>query len=295
MSLRHAIPVLVATLACGCALERGDSDFPAQTFEDVGVTRDAGSNRDVGLGTGSGAGTMTGTWLQIHEASTCVVVDEQITWAWYLVDVEQEGRVLIESRRQCEVTLSPVFGQEPTVPEATATSVDFFDVDNGLVSNLTEGGAYTSATEVGLWGVQLENVLSDPVPTEADDPAVVDADDDGNPGVTFGSVGSECERYVAQRSVVRYFGHFTTPNQIDGDSVTVTDTHVLGSSEPLCGIDPRITSNDQHSRFRMVRVDGLGESVNLDEDDDGTITCTEAEPWFDRLIERREPSPENCN
>lgn len=282
-------------IAPACTVERGDSPFEAQTFADVGVSSDVAPGGDVALGTGSGAGTISGTWLQIHEASTCVVVDEQLTWAWYLVDIEQQGRVLVESRRQCDFDLSPVFGLEPTVPEATRKSVRFIDVDNGLVSSVSEGGSYTSSTEVGLWGLELDSPLSDPVPTEPDAPAVVDADDDGNPGITFGTVGSDCQRYVTQRSVVRYFGTFVAPNQIDGDSITVTDSHVIGSSEPLCGIDPRITSNDQHSRFRMVRVDGLGEAIDLDDDGDGTVSCAEAEPWFDRLIERREASPDNCN
>ena len=90
-------------------------------------------------------------------------------------------------------------------------------------------------------------------------------------------------------------GTFTAPNQIDGDSVTVTDSNVLGSSEPLCGVDPRITANDRHSRFRMVRVDGAGESIDLDVDGDGVVTCAEVSDSAAELLERRESSPENCD
>lgn len=285
---------LLALASASCTLDRGEPGFDAQVMPDAAVRLDAG-DIDAGLGTGSGAATMTGTWLQVHEASTCVLVDEQVTWASYLVDIVQDGRTLTESRRQCEVTLSPVFGLEVLVPDAARDAVEFVPVDRGYVSSLGESGTYTSATELSLWGVDLPQPLTDTVPTEPDDPNVVDGDDDGHPGLTFAVVGSSCERYIAQRSVVRYYGRFTAPNQIDGQSVTVTDANVIGSSQPLCGVSPRLTANDPHSRFRMVRVDGAGEAIDLDADGDGAISCAEAAPYFAAVLERRASSPQNCD
>ena len=291
--MRFVIPWLLL-LASGCAVERGEPVFDPQSFADAAAP-DASMLSDIGLGSGSGAATMAGTWLLVHEASTCVVVDEQVTWGSYLIEIAQDGRILTETRRECEVTLSPVFGLVAVVPEATLESLRFYPVDSGLVSSLAVGGSYNSSTEVGLWGVELDDPLADLVPTDPDDPAVFDGDGDGNPGVTFGAAGTTCERYVAHRQVVRYFGTFVRPNQIDGSSITVTDSNVIGSSMPLCGVNPRITANDEHSRFRMVRIDGAGESIDLDDDGDGAVSCEEAEPWFERVLERREQDAANCD
>lgn len=293
--MRNAtITTLTIVALGGCTIEAGDTTFPEQELEPSAPV-DAGSfDTDVALGSGSGAGTMTGTWLQLHEASTCVVIAEQVTWAAYLLNIEQDNRTLSETRTLCEFELSPVLGLEIVIPPAVVASIEVVDIDNGYVSSLTPGGTYSSATEVGLWGVELDDPLSDPIPEDPESPVIIDADDDGNPGVTFAVAGSDCERYVAQRSIVRYTGAFTTPNQIDGTSITVTDSEVLGSSQRLCGVSPRLTANDAYSRFRMVRVDGTGESIDLDDDGDGSVTCEEVRPWIDQLIERREATPENC-
>lgn len=293
--MRNFLAIASFTLLAGCALDRGELGFEPQLLVDAALP-DAGLPQgDVAFGAGSGAGTMTGTWLLVHEASTCVVVDEQVTWASYLIEIEESGRTLIEHRTHCEISLSPVFGLEVVIPEAILPLIEFVEVDHGFVSGLRETGTYTSSTEVSLWGIELDDPLHDPVPSEPDDPAVIDADGDQNPGLTFEVLGSDCQRFIAQRTINRYFGTFTTPNQIDGSSVNVTDANVLGSSQPLCGVNPRLTPNDRFSRFRMVRVDGAGESIDLDTDGDGVITCDEVRPYFGTILERREASAENCN
>lgn len=287
--------LLLALLTVGCSVERGESTFEAQTFPDAAAHPDLGpTESDLGPGEGPGAGTMSGTWLLEHEASTCVVIDEQITWGHYLIDIEQNGRILTETRRECALELSAVFGLETVASSETIASLRFIDVDNGMVSSVKPGGTYSSSTELGLWGVDLDNPLTDEVPSDPEDPAVIDADNDGNPGITFGVVGSDCERYVAHRQVIRYRGTLVQPNDVEGTSTTVTDSVVVGSSEPLCGVDPVITPNDQLSRFRMVRIDGLGGAIDVDADGDGTVSCDEAAPLFDTLFERRTPSAENC-
>src|SRR5699024_8712292 len=121
----------------------------------------------------------------------------------------------------------------------------------GMVSTLRVGGSYVSSTEVGLWGLDLQEPVTGPIPESTEDPQVVDSDGDGHPAVTF-EVGSDCLRYQAQRQVVTYFGTFTTPNQIDGKSAGVTDLVVYGGSDGFCTIAPPVEANDSASRFRMV-------------------------------------------
>lgn len=276
----------------GCGVERGDSGWEAQTL-DSGV-EDVGVGADVGFGEGPGAGTMDGTWLLVHEGSTCVLNDEQLTMAYYLVEMEQDGRVLRERRELCSVDLSPILGLKVVIPESVRSVIDFVEVDSGLVSDLRVGGSYVSSTELALWGLELDDVLRDELPATAEDPRVVDSDLDGNPAVTLEIENSTCKRYQGQRQVIRYSGTFVAPNVVEGGSVTVTDVKAYGSTASLCGIAPPILSNDAHSRFRMVRVDGAGGTVSLDANGDGRVACDEVGPALGQILAGRAPTRENC-
>lgn len=290
----------ISMIALGaCELERGDSTFEDQQVFDAGfdIDHDTDPDADVlDLGAGPGAGTMTGTWMLVHEASTCVLSQEQVTTAFYLVDIEQDGSspVLHERRRLCDMRLSAILGLTPVIPLSVLETIEFTDIDLGLISSLRPRAGYTSSTEVALWGVNLDDPLRDKLPEGPEDPAVFDADNDGEPGVTLLMEGTDCKRFVAQRQIVRYTGSLTTPNQIDGTSTTLTDTEVFSATKPLCAVNPPLEANDRHNRFRMVRIDGLGGSFNADKNGDEIITCAEIEPLLDLAWQRREADKKNC-
>jgi hypothetical protein len=285
--------VVSGVLVAGCTIERGDSVFEDQRFEDAASLPDV-LPQEIPLGEGPGAGTMAGTWLKIHEASTCVLGQEQVATAFYLVDFEQEGPTLRERPRLCAIDLSPVLGMKPIVPLEVLESIEFADVDRGLISSLRRGGAYSSATEVGLWGVVLDNPMTDPLPTEPEADGIVDADDDGEPGVTLRIEGTDCRRYVAQRQIVRYTGVVTAPNQIDGHSATATDTAVLGASAGLCRVAPELEPNDAYSVFRLYRVDGAGGAFDADLNGDGEVSCDEISRYYEAAWTRRAPVNAHC-
>jgi hypothetical protein len=281
-----------ACTASACTVERGESNIPDQELLDAG-TADTRPAAEVGLGRGPGAGTMSGTWLLYHERSTCVTRQEQLTHATYLVDIDQQGATVSESRRLCDTQLSPLFGMRVSIPQVVLENIVFADLDKGVVSTLREGGTYVSSTEVALWGVDLDQPDIDPIPTDPDDPQVRDSDGDGHPGVTL-QVGAGCMRYQGQRQVIKYRGSFTAPNQIDGESTGVTDIAVYGGSDDLCTIAPAVTSNDAFSRFRMVRVDGRGGSFDADADADGEVSCDEAMQITGQVLDERAPDHANC-
>jgi len=138
-----------------CELERGDSTFGNQQVFDAGFDfdRDADFGEDaLDLGAGPGAGTMSGTWMLIHEASTCVLSQEQVTTAFYLIDIEQDGDgpVLHERRRLCDMRLSAVLGLTPVIPLSVLETIEFTDIDLGLISSLRPRAGYTSSTELAL-------------------------------------------------------------------------------------------------------------------------------------------------
>jgi len=289
--------LLASAVLGGCQVGRGDSEIEDQFVVDAGVedalSGDTGWSSDTGVGQGAGAGTMSGTWLLLHERSTCLLGQEQLTHATYLIEIIQEGSTLEETRTLCDTELSEVLGMKIHIPQAVLESIDFIDQDLGLVSSLRVGGSYLSSSELALWGLSLDNPATDPIPPSSDDDRVLDTDQDGNPAVTF-MVGTDCERYQAQRQLMRYHGSFTTPNQIDGQSAGITDMVVYGGSNNFCTIAPPVESNDASSRFRMVRVDGKGGSIRADRNEDGTITCAEAIALAPFVMETRESDAARC-
>ncbi|RAL20417.1 hypothetical protein DL240_16565 [Lujinxingia litoralis] len=284
---------VVGGLGSGCQVERGSGSFEEQVLPDAGEV-DVGPGEDVGLGDGAGAGTLGGTWLQAHRASSCVLGQEQVSMGYYLVRIEEDGELLREQRRLCALDLSPVAGLRPLVPPAVIATIQSPEIDRGFVTRPTPGGAYTSATEVGLWGLELEDPVGDAIPSDPQDPRVVDADADGEPGVSLEIAGSGCRRYMGQRQIVRYFGQLTHANLIEGGSATHTHAEVYGASASLCQISPPVEPNDAFSVFKMARIDGLGGALNLDADADGELTCEEAAPYFEALLAMREPERDHC-
>lgn len=288
--------VLTSALLWGCQVGRGDSEIEDQFVSDAGIFDALGpadADSDAGLGQGAGAGTMSGTWLLVHERSTCLLGQEQLTHATYLIEIEQNGSTLRETRTLCDAHLSEVLGMQIRIPPKVLESIDFIERDQGLVSSLRVGGSYLSSTEVALWGLTLDEPTTDAIPEDAEDSRVLDKDDDGNPAVTF-QVGDDCERYQAQRQLLRYTGTFTTPNQIDGQSAGITDLTVYGGSNDFCTIAPPVEPNDPASRFRMVRVDGKGGSTEADRNDDDTISCEETIALSSQVINRRESDADRC-
>ena len=294
------LSVALLAASAGCDVQRQSGVIDAQNIPDS-VGYDAGSRADVGLGGGSGAATMAGTWVLIHERSTCVETfktQEQVTRAVYRVRIDTDGGFLDEERETCDISLSPVLDQSIEIEPAVYRSIEYVDVDKGFVSSIQPGGSYTSATEVALWGLdpqKMDDPRTTPLPEEAKGEAVVDSDGDGNPAVSYLLNDGSCSRFNAQRQIIRYRGTFTRPNQIDGSSTGHTDIVVYGGSNSICAIAPTIRSNDRDSRFRMYRIDGRGGAVDADQDGDGEIACEEIRKLpIDQFYEPRNPDHSNC-
>lgn len=282
---------LVVLLSVACGLEPGSSQFDDQVIE--AVDDNGEPLPDEALGEGTGAGTMAGTWMLAHQASSCVLGFEQVTHAYYLIEIEEAGAGLRETRTLCELSLTPLLGFTPVASQEVLASIEFPPIDYGLLPTLLPGGTYTSSTEVGLWGVTLDNPVEDSLPTDPDDERVIDGDGDGNPGVSMALEGSGCSRFMGQRQIVRYFGTLQAPNDIRGQSATVTDTVVYGASGSVCQLAPAVDPNDALSQFRMVRVDGRGGSVQAN-DGEGPITCEDIARFTDLILPVREADDEHC-
>lgn len=293
MKLNIYLSIVLIVALWGC-VEREPTTFPAQR---MGMQADMSldeADQESRVGEGSPTPTMDGTWLVVHESSLCIIGVEQVSTSDYLVEITQEGFSLKEKRRLCAVDLSPVLGLTVTVPAAAFESVDFVQLDRGVLTGLAQGAGYTSSLEVALWGMQLKEPYAEVLPTSVDDVRVLDADEDGFPGVTFDVGEGTCQRYAVQRQLIQYQGTFMTPHRVEGTSVALTEAVALDGSSALCKSAPALLPNDRYNRFIMVRVDGRGGTFDADVNGDGEITCGEIREVSVMLNPGREPERDFC-
>lgn len=290
------LPLLfLPTLALGaCEPDPGPSTFDDQII-------DAGTSDVVSteLGGGRGAGDMNGTWLMVHEQSNCVTLPgssvggEALSVTLEIVRMEQDGNRIRESRDVCAINLYPVLGFDNVFPIEASRSVNPILIDDSYVTGFEVGSSYASGYEFQLFGIDMADPTAEPMPADSNDERVTDGDNDGNPGTTL-LVAGDCGMYVSQRSAIRYFGRFVTPNQVAGESSTLYAQVVLGSSNLLCRIPREVVPNDLDARFELSRIDGRGGAVNFDDNGDGAIDCDEVMARQASVWNYREPDDTNC-
>jgi hypothetical protein len=90
-------------------------------------------------------------------------------------------------------------------------------------------------TPTGL-GVELEDPANDPLPTDPNDPRLVDADGDGNPGVTVTiTVSPELsgELYLARREIFSYEVDLQADDSLTGRVIDESEQLIIGASNPV--------------------------------------------------------------
>ncbi len=100
-----------------------------------------------------------------------------------------------------------------------------------------DGRAHVSRPETptGI-GVRLENPAEDPLPTDPDDPRIVDDDDDGNPGVTATVILTpefQGEIYLARREIFSYEVDEDDDGSLSGVVKDRSEQLIIGASDPI--------------------------------------------------------------
>jgi hypothetical protein len=295
--IMRALPwTMAGLLLAGCGdLTTGDGVFPDQDAFPLDGGRapaDGGPGRGDAGGVDAGVEVADplGTWALFVEDRKCLSAVgtsvENIIWSWYRVEVVDvtgapgsERRALRQTVSLCSQELSPLIGGLRTiVPDALVASLPAHEW-SALLLGAAAGSGYVSEEFVDLWGA--EGVGPDePVPTDPEDPRVIDLDDDGAPGVTFvvgNSAGGEaCRVHVVQRTRLNLDGAVLDSAHLAGSLRSVVDKSVLSATSALCNSGNELVPSPTPSRFWMVRVDGSDTGgFDLDLDGDGAVGCDE--------------------
>jgi hypothetical protein len=176
----------------------------------------------------------------------------------------------------CEVTFPPVTSIVGTVTNLATPAFyaaipvvsERFALPGGEL-----GARYAPPPSVVVVGATLEDPAREALPTEENDPRVVDADEDGAPGVTVQNSLGGAQRIVF-RNVGTSAGRVLSSNHIvgdvPGDLLAVTETSVFGIGGAFLPDTFALGSV-----VELVRVDGRYGALDADADRDGAVSCAE--------------------
>lgn len=260
---------LAGLLLAGCGAEIDDGlggDFPpteprAPEVADAGppdAAPDAGPGSDAAVD----VDTYTGTWahVQIQRGLAILpVLGAEPTTTYGVMRLEiapgPTAGALALSMRICEVRIE----RERDVV-VTSIPPSFIDALDPIERPATfDGAAFEAPWFTELRGVRLDAPDTDPLPTEADDPRVLDPDADGHPGLTARVSGLvDGEVYLVQRTRTRLSGTVNVFGLLDGGLEWTAEESVLGADDPLLvdgapfEVDP---ADPDASEFRSTRIE----------------------------------------
>jgi hypothetical protein len=90
-------------------------------------------------------------------------------------------------------------------------------------------------------GIRLDDPFNEPLPTDPNDPRIVDDDGDGKPGLTVTIEVTEDlvgELYIARREIFAYEAFLTEPDLLTGVVTDDSEQLVIGASDPIFASSP---------------------------------------------------------
>lgn len=205
---------------------------------------------------------LSGTWArqQVTTAVSEVPVIGEVesrTSALVLVRIEQNGTSFEVREEVCRLETRTLGGLiETTYPEGFKESVSG-RLKRGRLLYSPRGLAYEEIETAHPIGAVLNDPVKDPLPTEPDDPRVVDADGDGKPGVTVQVRGFiDGDIYMVHRNRSRLVGRLLSDDRIAGRVSWQNEQSVLTATRDVLA-DPPPTRPDPDpakNKFRMLRV-----------------------------------------
>ena len=174
----------------------------------------------------------------------------QVTLAW-------EGNQLIQHQKICDV----VAVAQRSIGQTRIPAAFVAALPEKHVPILLRPGPTGWRYDVDLLP-QVMGMVDDPavpVPQDDGDPNVRDTDKDGQPGVTvqisaplFGKI----DVYMVQRAHTRLSGELLDLDRIAGSGALVSlDQRTIGASNRLFAANPKITPDNEHTRFELTRLD----------------------------------------
>jgi len=206
---------------------------------------------------------LSGVWAQQQVTSAIAsapLVGESITTSTNILrmELEQQGGRVTMTAQVCSITQQSTSNAGTTiVPQAFIDAIGLSDRSVTLVPT-DSGYRFQQARYVRILGMDLEDDANEPIPTDENDPRVVDSDNDGHPGVTVVVEGIvDGQVYLVQRHWKELCGDVMSEDAVDGYIRWGTDQHVVAGSNFVLSRTPEAEPHPdwELNRFKLRRID----------------------------------------
>lgn len=229
-------------------------------------------------------------WVSKHVTTTVVDIPflENLDWlaaqstSYYLEHWTVEGTTITAHEELCRMEIEEVMGTQTIIPP------QFYDCCShsertGSLTELAVGAEYSAPDLLTVYGADLEDPWTEPLPEDGSDARVLDTDADGHPGITSiidGWIGDGyAEVYVAQRTITDLVGTLVRQDRLEGHIYMGLEQTILGASEgddwaTQDGFQSKQDGVPEHNFFIVQALSG-------------PVTCEEllADPNFESLFE----------
>ena len=154
-------------------------------------------------------------------------------------DLEVRDGELWNTQRFCHADMGNDLGAVVTMPDAATQAI--VPVDTPVEVTTEPDGrlrVVRPPTPTPI-GIDLEDPANTPLPTDPNDPRIVDDDGDGNPGVSahiFVADGIEGDLYIARREIFSYDVVQEGPDRMEGTITDESEQLIIGASDPIFNV-----------------------------------------------------------
>jgi hypothetical protein len=260
-----------ATLAAGCSSD--DQAVDAETTS----TTEASSLP-------AGAEDLAGRWAHFD-----VVAYEDETMKTLIIstgfaDLEVRDGELWNQMVFCHADTANDLGSEVSFSDAATQAILPIATPVELSGEPGELQLVRPATPTPI-GIELEDPANESLPTDPNDPRIIDADGDGNPGVTANIKVSEDlqgELYLARREIFAYDVTQVSDDRFEGVIEDDSEQLIIGASDPIfASSDGQWTQVDDPERNPViwVRVEESWDCDRLAEERDALFPPNPKADW----------------
>ena len=200
-----------------------------------------------------------------------------VTTSYLRVEIDQDGEELRLDSEVCHLEIDSSQDSVRTiVPPRFVRAMEEQSRRARLVETSDGDAKFVAPSKTTTLGVRLRSPSYENLPSEPDDPRIVDQDGDGDPGVTLQLRGLvSADLYVAQRGSDALRGEVRGNSIIDGLVSWSSDQKVLGSTSIFVKSQPesRPHPDEDRSYFRTTRIDA-------------SASCSDIVSNRDRLFDR---------
>jgi len=182
-----------------------------------------------------GADDLVGRWAHFD-----AVAYEDDVFRSYIIstgfsDIELRDGVLWNTQRFCHADMENDQGIETSISDEATSAI--IPVDTPLEVSAEDGRLRVErpATPTPI-GIALEDPATDVLPTDPDDPRIIDSDGDGFPGVTAHikiSEDLEGDLYLARREIFAYDVTEQTPDRFEGSITDRSEQLIIGATDDI--------------------------------------------------------------